>query len=131
MTMADLSSIYRAYIDCLNRQDWGRLGDFVAEDVRYNNETIGLAGYRAMLEQDFDAIPDLHFGVALLVADEHNVASRLDFTCSPRGVFLGLPVNGQTVSFSENVFYRFDSSKIVEVWSVLDKVAIERQLAPQ
>jgi predicted ester cyclase len=43
-------------------------------------------------------------------------------------MFLGLQVGGKTVSFSENVFYEFRDGKIREVWSVIDKAAIESQL---
>jgi len=123
-----LSDIYRSYIACLNTQDWPRLGQFVADDARHNGRPFGLSGYRQMLERDFEDIPDLRFDVTLLVCDPPFVASRLDFDCTPRGEFLGLPVNGRRVSFSENVFYRFGSGKIEEVWSVIDKAAIEAQL---
>jgi predicted ester cyclase len=81
-----------------------------------------------MLEQDYAAIPDLFFRIELLVAEPPRVASRLQFDCAPKGSFLGLPVNGRTVSFAENVFYEFKDAKIVEVRSILDKGAIERQL---
>jgi predicted ester cyclase len=52
----------------------------------------------------------------------------LKFDCAPRGDFLGLPVNGKRVSFTENVFYDFEDGRISSVWSVIDKLAIERQL---
>jgi predicted ester cyclase len=81
-----------------------------------------------MLEGDFDQIPDLYFNIRMLVSDPPYIASRLDFDCTPEGVFLGLPVNGKRVSFSENVIYEFRSEKIVQVWSVIDKAAIEVQL---
>jgi len=81
-----------------------------------------------MLERDFDEIPDLRFNIQLLVADAPYVASRLAFDCSPKGKFLGLDVNGKRVSFTENVFYEFREQKIVQVWSVIDKAAIEAQL---
>ncbi|WP_299715061.1 ester cyclase, partial [Caballeronia sp.] len=48
--------------------------------------------------------------------------------CTPNGNFLGLPVNGKKVSFTENVFYQFREGKIGQVWSVIDKAAIEAQL---
>jgi predicted ester cyclase len=32
------------------------------------------------------------------------------------------------VSFAENVIYEFRNGKIVEVWSIVDKAAIEAQL---
>lgn len=36
MRRDDLAATYRAYIDCLNRQDWTNLGQFVHDEVRYN-----------------------------------------------------------------------------------------------
>ena len=128
MEKTDLSHVYRGYIACLNRQDWPSLADFVHEQVVYNGTQIGVAGYRAMLEKDFREIPDLRFDIALLVADAACIASRLQFHCSPKGTFLGLNVNGKKVAFTENVFYEFRDARIVQVWSVIDKVAIEAQL---
>jgi predicted ester cyclase len=128
VTKADLSDLYRGYITCLNRQDWPDLGRFVDEDVRYNGRRIGLSGYREMLERDFRDIPDLRFDIRLLMSDPPYVASRLAFDCSPKGSFLGLEVNGKRVSFGENVFYEFRDGKIVEVWSIIDKAAVEAQL---
>ena len=128
MTNPALSDIYRAYIACLNQQDWPNLGQFVDDNVTRNGQQLGLSGYRRMLETDFREIPDLHFNIQLLIADPPYVASRLAFDCSPKGKFLGLDVNGKSVSFTENVFYEFRAGKIVQVWSVIDKAAIEAQL---
>ena len=124
----DLSELYRSYIACLNQQDWLTLERFVHENVVYNGRQIGISGYREMLEKDFREIPDLHYGIQLLMSDSPHVASRLFFHCTPKGNFLGLPVNGKRVSFSENVFYRFRGEKFEQVWSVIDKAAIEAQL---
>ena len=128
MTKDDLSSVYRHYIACLNKQDWPNLEKFVHDEVSYNGQRIGISGYREMLERDFYEIPDLHFDIELLISDPPHIASRLDFHCTPKGKFLGLHVNGKRVSFSENVFYEFRRERIVQVWSVIDKVAIEAQL---
>ncbi len=104
------------------------LGEFVHDEARHNGRKFGLAGYRAMLENDFREIPDLRFNIALLICDPPYIASRLQFDCTPVGRFLGLPVNGRKVSFAENVFYKFEAGKIIDVWSVVDKAAIEAQL---
>ena len=128
MTVAELASFYRDYIDCLNRQDWAALGDFVHPAVRRNGERIGLDGYRRMLEADFRAIPDLRFDIRLLVAEPPRVASRLVFDCTPAGILFGLAVNGRRVAFSENVFYEIAEERIAEVWSVIDTAAIAAQL---
>ncbi|MCA1407362.1 ester cyclase [Ensifer sp. IC3342] len=128
MTRAELADLYRGYIQCLNDQDWPNLRRFVHDDVHYNGERIGLSGYRQMLEGDFDAIPDLHFDVELLICDPPRVASRLRFDCTPKGMLFGLAVNGRKVRFTENVFYEFVDGRIHGVWSIIDKAAIESQL---
>lgn len=124
----DLASAYHGYIDCLNAQDWPRLGDFVSEGVEYNGNVVGLAGYLAMLERDFREIPDLRFTIALFVCDASTVGARLAFDCTPVGHYFGLDINGRRITFTENVFYAFSDGKIGKVWSVIDKAAIAAQL---
>ncbi|TIP86042.1 MAG: ester cyclase [Mesorhizobium sp.] len=128
MTKTDLCDVYRDYVACLNKQDWGKLGQFVDDEVIHNGRRLGLSGYREMLETDFSQIPDLYFNVQMLISDPPYIASRLDFDCTPKERFLGLPVNGRRVSFAENVIYEVRDKKIVQVWSVIDKAAIEAQL---
>lgn len=129
MEANELSRRYRAYIDCLNRQDWARLGDFVHADASHNGRPFGLAGYRSMLENDFRTIEGLSFTIATLVAEPPHVASRLAFRCRPRADFLGLPVNGREVAFTEHVFYDYRDGLIWRVWSLIDREAIAEQLA--
>jgi predicted ester cyclase len=107
----DLSDLYRGYIACLNRQNWAKLKQFVHDDVHYNGQWIGLPGYREMLERDFQEIPDLCFNIQLLMSDPPYIASRLGFDCTPKGKF-----------------HEFREEKIVQVWSVIDKAAIEAQI---
>lgn len=127
--MTQLADHYRAYISCLNDQRWDDLGTFVASDVTHNGRSFGLDGYRRMLINDFETIPDLFFKIGLLACDPPFVAARLEFDCSPKSMFLELPINGRRISFAENVFYEFRDLRIVSVWSVIDKTAIEAQLS--
>lgn len=119
---------YHGYIACLNQQDWGHLGEFVDPDVHHNGRPLGVAGYRQMLEKDFSDIPDLRFKIGLLMCDPPRIAARLEFDCSPKGEFLGLAVDGKRLYFTENVFYEYREGKIWQVWSIVDKAAIEGQL---
>ncbi|NDV87718.1 ester cyclase [Aurantimonas aggregata] len=128
MTPEQLAALYQTYLDCLNRQDWAALGQHVDDAVTHNGRPFGLAGYRDMLEKDFAAIPDLRFTAEMLVCEPPRLAARLAFDCTPKGEFLGLAVDGRRLSFAENVFYEFAGSKIVSVWSIVDKAAIEAQL---
>ena len=128
MSKTELTAVYRGYIACLNQQDWQELGRFVHDEVHRNGEQLGLSGYRSMLERDFREIPDLQFNIQLLIADPPYIASRLYFDCSPKAMFLVPHVNGRRVTFTENVFYEFRDERIIQVWSVVDKAAIEAQL---
>lgn len=128
MDASRLAETYRAYIACLNRQDWQALGRYVDDDVEHNGRRLRLEGYRAMLVRDFEDIPDLAFHIELLVCEPPRVAARLAFRCTPKTGFLGLALDGRKISFSENVFYAFKGARIASVWSVIDKAAIEAQL---
>ena len=127
----DLVVVYRDYLACLNERRWDKLGRFVADEVVYNGKRLGLSGYRAMLEADTVAIPDLQFIPEILLADDHIVSCRLFFQCSPQRTFLGFEPPGRRISFPEHVFYRFDNRQIVEVWSVIDKETIREQVSPK
>lgn len=128
MTRDELATVYRDYITCLNRRDWAVLGRFVDDGVRHNGRPLRLGGYRAMLEDDVRRIPDLRFDIQMLLSDPPRIACRLAFDVTPVSEFLDLPVNGRRVRFTENVFYEFQAAKICEVWSVIDKAAVEAQL---
>ena len=128
MTESELADFYRDYIACLNDQDWPHLAQFVAHDVVHNGRQLGLSGYRSMLENDFRDIPDLRFDIAMMTCDPPSIAVRLAFDCTPAGRFQGLAVNGRRVTFTENAFYELHDRKIAQVWSVIDKAAIEAQL---
>lgn len=125
----DATAFYDRYIACLNARNWERLVEFVADDVVHNGRCLGLDGYRAMLQENCRDIPDLYFDVDLVVAEERHIASRIHFKCTPIGQFLGLPINGRRVAFYEHAFYALNNSKIAKVFSVIDKAAIETQLA--
>ena len=124
-----LSAVYREYLACLNTRRWDDLGRFVADDVRYNGEAVGLAGYRAMLEADVDNIPDLQFVPDILLADRDVVSCRLVFHCTPRRRVFGVEPTGAQVSFAEHVFYRMVDAKIADVRSLIDTQAVRDQLS--
>ena len=85
--------------------------------------------YQDLIARNIAAIPDLYFNIHLLIANRDQIACRLHFDCTPQSEFLGLQPTGKSISFSEHVFYRFRDGKIYEVWSLLDRPAIEKQLA--
>ncbi|MBX7450996.1 ester cyclase [Mycolicibacterium sp. 3033] len=129
MAEGERLTTYRAYLRCLNARRWDELGRFVSDDVVHNGIRLGLSGYRAMLDSDTRAAPDLRFVPEILIADGEIVSCRLFFRCTPRHAFLGFEPTGGQVSFAEHAFYRFDHGRIAEVWSVIDKEAVRERIA--
>ena len=129
MTDAGLEAHYRRYISHLNDRHVDDLGEFVHERLTYNGRPMTRLDYQDLIARDIAAIPDLHFDVRLLVVSNDLIACRITFDCTPQDEFMGLKPNGKAISFAEHVFYRLRAGKIHEVWSLIDRPAIEAQLA--
>jgi predicted ester cyclase len=129
MTEAEFEAHYRRYISCLNNRRLDELDEFLHEELTYNGEPETRADYRARIAGDVAAIPDLYFDVHLIVVGGDQIACRLFYNCTPQSEWLGLQPNGKSISFAEQVFYKFRDGKIYEVWSLLDVASIAEQLA--
>ena len=128
MSGISLTDLYRAYIDCLNRQDWDELGRYVDNGVVHNGRRLGLSGYRDMLVKDFEDIPDLHFKI-------QNPDLRTATYCGPPCVQV-LPegkISRHQHQWADGLvcgecLLPVTDGVISSVWSVIDKSAIEAQL---
>jgi predicted ester cyclase len=127
--MTESERKYRRYIGYLNDRRVHDLGDFVCEQLAYNGQAMTRAQYQDMIAADIAAIPDLYFDVRLLVVEGDMIACRIEFNCTPQAEFLGLQPNGKRIAFAEHVFYRLREGKICEVWSLIDRDAVAKQLA--
>jgi len=123
-----LEQRYRDYLAVLNERRFDDLPAFVADDLVYDDEPLGAARYRALLEDDVRRIPDLSYDLVHVVVAGDHVAARLRFDCTPVATFQGLEPSGGRVRFTEHVFYRFSGDRIAQVWSLLDVAALQRQL---
>ena len=128
MTELDNEARYRHYIDQLNDRRLD-LAEFVCEELTYDGRAMTRPDYQNLIAGDVAAIPDLFFNIQVLVVEGDWIACRLHFACAPQSEFLGLQPNGRSVSFAEHVFYKLRDGKICEVLSLIDRPAVERQLA--
>jgi predicted ester cyclase len=128
MDSSTLTDFYNRYIECLNERRIQDLDQFVNETLTYNHKRITRNDYQDMLAENISDIPDLFFDLDFIVASGNDIASRLKFICSPKGIFKGIAVNGKRVTFVEHVFYRLEENKISDVLSLIDTDAIRSQL---
>ena len=104
MEPSNIIAFYNKYIDCLNSRKLSDLHLFVNKSLTYNHKPIQLEDYQDMLSQNFRDIPDLHFRIGLVMADEDKIACRLNFSCTPAGEFKGIAINGKKVDFFRTRF---------------------------
>jgi len=121
-------ALYRQCIDRCNAHDFDGLGEFVTEDVRANEESLGLERYIQGLADVAAAFPDYHWRLDHLLAEGDWICARFTDSGTHRGTFLGVAPTGRSVSTFELAVYRLVDGKIAEVWVTVDNRAIIRQL---
>jgi predicted ester cyclase len=130
MTDRELEDRYRGYLTCLNERRFDDLPQCVHDPVVHNDRTLSMAEFQALLRRDAAEIPDLHYAIERLVVHDQQVACRIRFDCTPSDCFRGIPPTGRAITFVEHAFYRYQGSRIAQVWSVIDMDAIREQLQP-
>ncbi|KAJ3739632.1 polyketide cyclase SnoaL-like domain-containing protein, partial [Lentinula detonsa] len=98
----------RRYIDYLNERETYDLSDIVHDELTYNNKPMSRANYQNYIGDNVARIPDIYFDIQHLLVSGDDVSSRIQFQCTPVKEFRGHSPNGQTISFVERVFYRFE-----------------------
>jgi aspartyl-tRNA synthetase len=125
----ELADRYRRYNVLCNAHDFDRLGEFVAPDIRVNDEPTGLAAYAAGLSEVVAAFPDYHWQIRHLVVNRPLVAAHFTDTGTHSGApFLGVAATGRPVRIDEFAVYAWSGGLISEVWVASDRLAARVQL---
>jgi len=80
MRRSEAAAFYRHYLAAGNAHAFDRLSDFVAEDVRVNDEVQGLPAYVAGLREVVRAFPDYHWQLRGLLIDGDSIAAHFTDT---------------------------------------------------
>lgn len=120
--------MYNQYIACLNARASNELGASVAADVVHNERPLGADGYRAMLEENVQDIPDLYFNADIVwrtpVMWPHGFVSTARRYNS---IFAFQSTNGAAIC-TNTFFYTLRARRIAGVFSVIDKIAVEARV---
>ena len=74
------------------------------------------------------AFPDMHWAIEEQIGEGEKVVSRLAFTGTHRGEYMGLGPTGRSVTYDEIFVFRFVDGRIAETWGVVDVLSQMRQL---
>jgi aspartyl-tRNA synthetase len=128
MRRSEAVAFYRHYMAACNAHAFDRLPDFVAEDVRVNDERQGLTAYVAGLRKVVRAFPDYHWEIRGLLVDGDSIAAHFVDTGTHLGEFMGVPATGRKVTVREFAVYRLKDDRLAEVWVVADNLTLLDQI---
>ena len=118
--MVNLRDVYMRYLACCNDRRFFELAEFVHDPIRFGGEMTPLADYARTIASNIEAVPDFHWEIQDLVTDGSSVGVRLEDSGTPQANWLGIAPSGRSMRFQEFAFYRFQDSKIAEMWFMLD-----------
>lgn len=127
-------TITRYFDEVMNGHNLSRTEDFFAldyiwhqmngTDVRSNVDSSHISTLRWL----FTAIPDIHYSIEQMVAEDDLVAVNTTWTGTARSEMFGLPPAKKKVRYKQMFFYRLKDNKIIEQWEVVDAGGLKTEL---
>lgn len=129
----------RFFEELFNTGDLSIADEIVADNyVNHNNipgEPPGRDGLKAFVTLLRTSFPDIHFTVDDQIAEGGKVVTRLHFTGTHQGEFMGVPPTGKTINVTAINIQRVSGGQIQETWLDWDALGSLHQLgaiaAPQ
>ena len=101
--------------------------DFV-EHEKFPGLPPGKEAIRTFVTMTQDAFPDLQVDVQDLIEEDGKVASRVRFSGTHHGEFMGIPATGNKVDFQVIDILAFRDGKATDHWAVSDLLTMMTQL---
>ena len=120
--------VTRFYEEGVNGRIWDVVADLLAPDFTHNGQRLGPAGQRRSLETLYAAFPDARVTIDDMVAAQQTVVTRMTWTATHRGAFMGIPARGRRVTWTAISIIRFSSGKIAQAWVNQDDLGLLEQI---
>ena len=102
--------------------------DFVEHEELPPGLPGGLEGVKVLTAQLREAFPDFKAVIEDLVAEGDRVVSRMVWTGTQKGEFMGIPPTGKSISVEVIDIVRVGGGKFVEHWGIMDNMTMMQQL---
>jgi len=107
--------------------------DFMSTDCVFHGDSFvgelpGVEGYTAFATATRSAMPDVHFTIEDIIAEDDMVGIRLSVTGTNNGPFRTLPITGLPIVARSLLAYRFSDGKIQEGWINVDGLNMLTQI---
>jgi steroid delta-isomerase-like uncharacterized protein len=120
--------------EVINRRNPAALRDILAPKVVHHAaggypEVMDAGGVSAMMDDFLAAFPDLRYAFDQFIAQGDHVVERYTAIGTQRGRLGDLPPSGRAATWTGINVFRIACGRIAEVWSEVDAVSRQRQLA--
>lgn len=129
MTLEENKAIVIKMLEAVNNQDLAVLDDLVIPD--YVNQTMRLTSreeFKKALSAQFSGFPDVHRIIEDIIAERDKVWVWVKITGTHTGKYRGLAPTGKKFVMAAVPMYRVVEGKIIEGWSVWDRLGLFKQL---
>lgn len=115
-----------------NRHDFSASDNLFADQFEFHiggtSRTMRISQLREIVDGWHMAFGDFAFDVHAVVSSDERAAVHATLTGTHTGEWSGLEPTGKQVSVEHMFFFRFEDDRIVEVWELLDRSELHRQL---
>jgi predicted ester cyclase len=129
MSEIDLYDFYRRYIKVLNARQFDALDDIIHDEVTLNGTPSTRQQIVTVLQQEVEAVPDLHWEVTDLIVDGDRLGAQLVNTGTPVSAFVGVAPTGASFEVTEYAVYEIRDGRFVHMAAIHDAVSVRQQLA--
>lgn len=121
--------------EVINRRNPAAIADILGATVAHHAagpypEEMDRAGVESMMGDFLAAFPDLTYSFDLFVAENDLVVERYTATGTQSGALGTMPPSGRKATWTGINIFRIGCGRIVEIWSEVDALSRNRQLAP-
>lgn len=133
MSTNDNKNVIRIFIeDVINQGRLDRADDLVIENFveldPLPGQAQGREGLKGVIGQLRSAFPDMHWIVDEMFAEDDKVCTRLTWTGTQQGAFLGIPATGRHITVKGMVIDRLEAGKMADSRILMDTMGMMQQL---
>lgn len=124
-------AIVRRYLETAwNKKDATIIDELVSPDFVQHAANVppGRDGVKKFFMMLYGGIPDAHFTMEDMVADEQKVATRFTVRGTHQGPFLGIPATGKSLTLTGMSLLGMRDGLITDNWNELDMLGALQQL---
>lgn len=125
--------VRQAIEEIWNQNKTDKIEEYVSPDYLFHiapADVSGIESLRGLIHAFRTGIPDIHFQIENMIAENDKVVVPITYTGTHLGELFGMPATGNPLLFTGTCIYRIADGKIVEEWNCTDSLGLMGQLQP-